>query len=282
MAISLADTYVLGSSDSEHARLIKQGRALHEVTERLLRDAGVGSGQRVLDIGAGMGDVSLLLARLVGERGSVCGIDKDGAALAKARTRAATASFRNIVFLERDLNDLELDGEYDAIVGRFVLMYLSTARRARLLECLATALKPGGVAVFQEPSWHDYFAHAVHLPLHTACGRLICETFTRAGAEINMALPLHRSLMQAGLQISTIRVDVPLTTSEEDADWTADLFASLKASMHQHDVEHTGLSVVPDLHQRLRRELLDAKSFGPMAGLVGVIAHKPDTVGSAT
>jgi len=281
MPSCLADSYVLGSSDAEHARLIKQGWALREVTERLLRDSGIGLGQRVLDVGAGIGDVSLLLARLVGEQGSICGIDKDIAVLAKARTRAAAASYRNIVFLEGDLNCLELDTGYDAIVGRFVLMFQPATRRARILESLAKALKPGGVAVFQEPSWHDYFANAMHLPLHTACGHLICDTFLRAGAEVNMALPLHRSLIQAGLQVSTIRVDVPLATSEEDPDWTADLFASLKAAMHPLDVEQTGLSLATDLHQRLRRELLDAQSFAPMVGLVGVIAQKPDTVSSS-
>jgi SAM-dependent methyltransferase len=280
MPICLADSYVLGSSDAEHERLIKQGCALREVTDRLLRDSGIGLGQRVLDIGAGIGDVSMLLARLVGERGSICGIDKDVAVLAKARTRVAAASYRNIVFLEGDLNCLKLDCEYDAIVGRLVLMFLPATRRARILESLAKALKPGGVAVFQEPSWHDYFANATHLPLHTACGHLICDTFLRAGAEINMALPLHRSVTEAGLQISGIRVDVPLATSEEDPDWTADLFGSLKASMHQLDIEHAGLTVAPDLHQRLRRELFDAQSFAPMVGLVGVIAHKPHTVSS--
>jgi SAM-dependent methyltransferase len=278
---SLADSYVLGSSDAEHARLIKQGCALREVTERLLRDSGIGLGQRVLDVGAGIGDVSLLLARLVGERGSICAIDKDVAVLAKARARAAAAAYRNIVFLEGDLNCVELDREYDAIVGRFVLMFLPATRRARILESLARALKPGGVAVFQEPSWHDYFANAMHLPLHTECGHLICDTFLRAGAEINMALPLHRSLIQAGLQISTIRVDVPLATLQEDPDWTADLFASLKVSMHQLDIEHTGSTVAPDLHQRLRRELRDTQSFAPMVGLVGVIAQKPHTVSSS-
>jgi ubiquinone/menaquinone biosynthesis C-methylase UbiE len=47
-----------------------------EFTTRLLTDAGVGPGMRVLDVGCGAGDVSLLAAGLVGAGGSVLGIDR--------------------------------------------------------------------------------------------------------------------------------------------------------------------------------------------------------------
>jgi predicted methyltransferase len=63
--------YLLGHADREQLRLIRQGRALAPVTERFLRDAGVASGMRVLDIGCGMGDVTMLVAELVGPAGRV-------------------------------------------------------------------------------------------------------------------------------------------------------------------------------------------------------------------
>lgn len=43
--------YLLGSSDAEHERLIRQARRLAPVTERFLREAGISLGQRILDIG---------------------------------------------------------------------------------------------------------------------------------------------------------------------------------------------------------------------------------------
>jgi ubiquinone/menaquinone biosynthesis C-methylase UbiE len=54
--------YLLGSSDAEHERLIRQARRLAPVTERFFREAGISPGQRILDLGSGVGDVAMLRA----------------------------------------------------------------------------------------------------------------------------------------------------------------------------------------------------------------------------
>ena len=55
--------YLLGNTDAEHERLIRQAGRLAPVTERFFREAGIGSGQRVLELGSGVGDVAMLVAR---------------------------------------------------------------------------------------------------------------------------------------------------------------------------------------------------------------------------
>ena len=54
--------YILGSSESEQERLQAQGDAIAPLTERIFRQAGIGPGMRVLDVGCGVGDVSILVA----------------------------------------------------------------------------------------------------------------------------------------------------------------------------------------------------------------------------
>ena len=61
---------------------------LRPFTVRLLRDAGIGAGMRVLDAGCGTGDVTALAAELVGAGGAVVGVDRSGEVLATARARA--------------------------------------------------------------------------------------------------------------------------------------------------------------------------------------------------
>ncbi len=76
--------YALGSTDAEHLRLIRQAKWLAVHTERLFREAGIGPGQRVLDLGSGVGDVALIAARLVGPAGAVVGIERDPRSIARA------------------------------------------------------------------------------------------------------------------------------------------------------------------------------------------------------
>jgi len=70
--------YALGSTDTEHERLIRQAAYLAPLMEQLFHEAGIGPGQRVLDLGSGVGDVAMLAARLVGPSGEVVGVERCG------------------------------------------------------------------------------------------------------------------------------------------------------------------------------------------------------------
>ncbi len=112
--------YALGSTDAEHERLIRQAARLTPLTERLFREAGIGAGQRVLDLGSGVGDVAMLAARLVGPSGEVVGIERDPRSIARARARVAEAGLRNVSFIESDVSQIPDCKFFDAAVGRFI------------------------------------------------------------------------------------------------------------------------------------------------------------------
>ena len=95
--------YVLGYTDREQLRLIRQARVLAPVTEHFLRDAGIGSGMRVLDIGCGMGDVAMIVAQLVGSAGRVVSIDLDQASIETAQRRASNMGLDNTTFYRADI-----------------------------------------------------------------------------------------------------------------------------------------------------------------------------------
>src|ERR1051326_4326669 len=100
MVNAMPSVYVLGYSDAEQDRLIRQATLLAPITERLFREAGIGRGCRVLDIGSGLGDVAMIAARLVGESGEVLGIDRNAGFVARARERVAAVGFRNVTFVQ--------------------------------------------------------------------------------------------------------------------------------------------------------------------------------------
>src|SRR5262245_66358718 len=82
-------SYALGYTNAEHERLTRQAELIAPVTERLFHDAGIEPGHRVLDLGSGLGDVSMLVARLVGVSGEVIGIERDATSIEREQAPVA-------------------------------------------------------------------------------------------------------------------------------------------------------------------------------------------------
>src|SRR6185503_9827215 len=96
-------SYVMGHDDRERRRLSLQASILNPLSDHLLRRAGVSAGLRVLDIGCGVGELSMVAARLVGRSGRVTGIDIDEGALALAAARAREQGLNHIDFVHGDI-----------------------------------------------------------------------------------------------------------------------------------------------------------------------------------
>jgi SAM-dependent methyltransferase len=128
--------YALGYSESEFRRLEQQGAYFRDLTDDVLRRAGVEPGMHVLVVGCGVGDVSLLAGMLVGPTGAVLGIDRSAEAIEVARRRAVAAGQASLRFEAVELDAFSTERKFDAVIGRLVLMYLpdpaATLRRLRL------------------------------------------------------------------------------------------------------------------------------------------------------
>src|SRR5689334_15773487 len=140
--------YALGDQERERERIDAQAALLRPATERLFREAGIGPGLRVLDVGCGTGEVTLLVADLVGPSGTVVAVDRSPEMLATVRRRAIERGHRQVETIEADINAPAELGDFDAVVGRLILMHqpdpVATLRR------LATLVRPGGAIAFLE------------------------------------------------------------------------------------------------------------------------------------
>jgi SAM-dependent methyltransferase len=194
-----APAYALERTRAEYERLTRQAALFRGMTERLFHAAGLAPGMRVLDVGSGAGDVAFLAAELVGPEGVVVGVDVDGAALATARARADLLGLSNVRFVEGDVRTAALGDDFDAAVGRLVLMYLEDPAEA--LRTITALVRPGGAIAFQELDL-DPRIDARSLPGVTPwdeTGRLVIETFVRAGAHVRMGRQLYGAFLAAGL-----------------------------------------------------------------------------------
>src|SRR5215467_1660464 len=109
--------YVLGQSTREQERLMFQARVLRPYTEKYLRAAGLAPGMRVLDLGSGVGDVSLLCGDVVGPAGRVLGLDRDAVAVEHARRRSVEQGCSSWVSFEvTSLDAFVKEERFDAVV----------------------------------------------------------------------------------------------------------------------------------------------------------------------
>src|SRR5512144_1461048 len=116
--MSQTTDYVLGHSDFEIERLQIQAAAVANITRRLIGECNIQSGMRVLDIGCGAGDVSMLLAGAVGPSGLVVAIDREARAVETTRSRAEAAGQR-IEALVATVDEIPVARPFDAAFGRY-------------------------------------------------------------------------------------------------------------------------------------------------------------------
>src|SRR5215469_12263498 len=97
------DNYLLQRS-SEADRLRRQGRLVENMTRLLLEKIGLCRGMSCLDIGCGPGEAMRLMGEMVGDTGTVVGVDIDGPAGQAGMDRLRAEIECNFQFIERDLS----------------------------------------------------------------------------------------------------------------------------------------------------------------------------------
>ena len=218
---------MLGHSDPELDRLAVQARLIEPITRRFFSAAGITRGMRVLDVGSGIGDVAFLTAELVGDIGEVIGVERVPTALRVARQRADALALSNVTFLDGDPADVVFDRPFDAIVGRYILLFQPDP--AAWMSGLLPHLAPGGVVVFQEPEWAR--AHsAPRVPSWHRCCQLLVDGFTAGGADTEMGAKLPAVYAAAGLPAPKLAMETVIgggADSAEQVHLTTDVLVSL-------------------------------------------------------
>jgi 2-polyprenyl-3-methyl-5-hydroxy-6-metoxy-1,4-benzoquinol methylase len=271
-------TYALGQSAEETARLEKQAQLWNPSTRRLLEEAGIGAGMKVLDVGTGAGDVALLAADLVGPSGTVVGVDADPEVLDRARERARATGRPNVSFVAGDLHSVALDDDFDAVVGRAILAH--QALPAETLRSLAGHLRPGGIVAFQEIDMSSGLFDAPPSPLHQQQRDWTVRAFGRAGVDLMIGLKLHRVFLDAGLPAPRMHLYAPIGAGPDWAgyDYLARTFRATLHTAQEHGLataEEVAALDVDTFATRLRDEAVGQRGMITMAPYVGAWARKP-------
>jgi ubiquinone/menaquinone biosynthesis C-methylase UbiE len=154
----------------KHREIIREMFA--PVTQALLEDAEIATGQLVLDVATGPGEPALSIADLVGPEGKVFGVDAVPEMVEAARREANRRGLHNASFEVAFADGLPFPANtFDAVVSRFGVMFFPSPVDS--VREMLSVLKPGGrisLAV-----WHFAASNPFHYILSEIVDRHVAS-----------------------------------------------------------------------------------------------------------
>ena len=136
---------------------VYQTRDAKKRRQAVLEALNVQPGERVLDIGTGLGHLAMDMADQIGSNGAIAGLDLNEAMLGIARQRCADKPW--IEFTAGDAAQLPFpDASFDAAVSVQVYEYIKDTEQ--VLKELHRILKPGGRAAIVATDWKSTLWHS--------------------------------------------------------------------------------------------------------------------------
>jgi len=189
--------YIHGTRPEEQQRLSVLNRLLNEASLRQMR---VQAGERILDVGSGLGQLTRALARAAGPAGHVVGIERDPEQMHEALRQAGSAGEDGLVdFRVGDAVNLPLDddqwGTFDIVHARFLLEHVPDP--PAVVGAMIRAARPGGRIVLEDDD-HDVLRFFPELPETRRLWEAYFRTYAKFGRDPYVGRRLVAMLYQAG------------------------------------------------------------------------------------
>ncbi|MEN9660011.1 MAG: hypothetical protein RL571_3476 [Pseudomonadota bacterium] len=153
--------YILGSSDSERERLIRQSAAHEPEALWLLDQIGVQPGWRAVDVGCGPLGILNLLSDRVGPMGAVVGLDNEPRMLEMGRRSVAELGLQNVQLMLGEAASSGLPrASFDLAHARLVL--INVPNPEEVLRETVALVRPGGVVAVQDVDWISWTCEPPH------------------------------------------------------------------------------------------------------------------------
>jgi SAM-dependent methyltransferase len=217
--------------------------------------------------------VSFLASELVGPQGSVLGADRSREAVDRARARAMQSRIANVEFEVGDPASMHFNEMFDAIIGRFVLMYQDNP--AASLKRMIRHVRDGGVVAFHElasiscRSWPA-------VPVFDEAARWLAEGLRSSGARPDLGLEMHSIFLDCDLPAPVMRIET-LVSGEGDSpvyQLVAEALRSMAPTLEESNIASAAQLEIDTLADRMREEVIANRGVAMSYGLVAAWARK--------
>jgi SAM-dependent methyltransferase len=197
-------SYLLGTHAEELERLRFQHELWRPQALAAWQRAGLGKGDRVLDVGAGPGFAALDLARLVGPKGRVLGIELSPDYVQAGQQLAEAEGLTQLELRQHQLlmDPWPAEG-FDLAWCRWVAMFLPDLQP--LLEGLERSLRPCGCLVLHEYVHWDSFGLYPQAEAVARFGQACQTSFRQAGGDGDVNRRVPSLLAARGWRIEELR-----------------------------------------------------------------------------
>jgi ubiquinone/menaquinone biosynthesis C-methylase UbiE len=202
------DVYVLEVGEAGAARLRLLDQVYGAATRRMLQEAGLGEGSRVLDLACGIGAVSCWMASQVGATGKVIAGDVNPDQLVVAKWHCAKCEHpAPIEYVEANAYDTGLaSGSFDIVHMRLLLCHLKDPQK--VLAEAYRLLKPGGALVCQDLKISSIFC-SPESPSYNRFIQLALRAGLALGVDYDFGVRLPAAAAEAGFQSIQVHLEYP-------------------------------------------------------------------------
>ena len=142
--------YIHGNQPHEQRRLSKLNDLLNDAS---LREMGLRGGERILDVGCGLAQMTRAMARAAGPQGRVIGVERDAEQRVEAERQARMQGEQDLVEIrEGEAADLPLAddewGTFDVVHARFILEHVPNPQV--VVRSMVRAARPGGKIILED------------------------------------------------------------------------------------------------------------------------------------
>jgi SAM-dependent methyltransferase len=201
------EEYVLGYSQTEQERLLRQADTFAGDACWLLDQVGVRPGWQVADIGCGPLGIIDLLADRVGAAGQIVGVDNDDRMIVRAQEIVSDLGLRNVSLTLAEAADTGLEpSSFDLAHTRLLLLHLPHPEE--VVAEMVALVRPGGTVILEDLDWVSWVCQ----PPHPAWDRLreaLQEFSRRRGMDVCIGRRLPELLRAAGIEDVSFRAVCP-------------------------------------------------------------------------
>jgi len=262
--------YVIRGGQEGYDRLLVLAKVHRAGTLALFDRAGIGPGMRCLDVGCGGGEVTFDIATIVGQTGSVVGLDMDEVKLALACDVAKQRHLSQVEFQREDVMTWTQPEAFDLVYARALLQHVGDP--VDMLSRMWAGVRPGGVLIAEDTDFERAFCEPPNAGFDFFIRNYIA-LLTARGGDANVGRRLFGYIR--GLGVSDVNLSatlLPFSFGEEKALLLSTLEFSSTAMVAEG---LAGDTEVDAAYESLSRHVNDPDTVHAGPALIQVWARKP-------